>query len=66
MIKKRCFLCGHKMAENGLCSNSKCVRSVPVPGSANAQENNETVVAKTAENGSVTEDQSFYCIREKQ
>mgnify|MGYP001203698039 CR=1 FL=1 len=21
MIKKRCFLCGHKMAENGLCTN---------------------------------------------
>ena len=30
MIKKRCFLCGHKMAENGLCTNVNCIRSEPV------------------------------------
>ena len=27
MQNRRCFLCGHKMLENGLCSNSNCVRS---------------------------------------
>ena len=30
MIKKRCFLCGHKMAENGVCTNVNCIRSKPV------------------------------------
>lgn len=30
MIKKRCFLCGHKMADNGLCTNTECIRSEPV------------------------------------
>lgn len=37
MQNKRCFLCGHKMLENGLCSNSECVRSTPVPGTAVAE-----------------------------
>ena len=47
MIAKRCFLCGHKMLENGLCSNSDCVRSTPVPGTAVA---NELEAEKEAEN----------------
>lgn len=34
MQKNRCFLCGHKMAENGLCINVSCVRSQPVTGTA--------------------------------
>lgn len=37
MQNKRCFLCGRKMLENGLCSNSECVRSTPVPGTAVAE-----------------------------
>lgn len=37
MQNKRCFLCGRKMLENGLCSNSGCVRSTPVPGTAVAE-----------------------------
>lgn len=37
MLKNRCFLCGHKMAENGLCSNADCVRSTPVPGTVVAE-----------------------------
>ncbi len=37
MQNKRCFLCGHKMAENGLCTNAGCVRSTPVPGTAVAE-----------------------------
>lgn len=29
---KRCFLCGSKMDEStGLCTNSECVRSKPLP-----------------------------------
>lgn len=38
MITKRCFLCGKKMLENGLCSNSSCIRSTPVPGTRAAKE----------------------------
>lgn len=37
MLAKRCFLCGHKMLENGLCSNADCIRSTPVPGTAVAE-----------------------------
>lgn len=37
MLNNRCFLCGHKMTENGLCSNSECVRNTPVPGTAVAE-----------------------------
>lgn len=37
MQNKRCFLCGRKMAENGLCTNSECIRSTPVPGTAVAE-----------------------------
>lgn len=47
MMAKRCFLCGHKMLENGLCSNSDCVRSTPVPGNAVAE---ALVAEKEAEN----------------
>lgn len=47
MLAKRCFLCGHKMAENGLCSNSDCIRSTPVPGTAVA---NELAAEKDSEN----------------
>lgn len=37
MLAKRCFLCGHKIAENGLCTNVDCIRSTPVPGTAVAE-----------------------------
>lgn len=37
MQNKRCFLCGRKMAENGLCTNAECIRSTPVPGTAVAE-----------------------------
>jgi hypothetical protein len=47
MLAKRCFLCGHKMLENGLCSNVDCIRSTPVPGTAVA---NELEAEKEAEN----------------
>lgn len=47
MQNKRCFLCGRKMAENGLCTNSKCIRSTPVPGTAVA---NELAAEKDSEN----------------
>lgn len=47
MLSNRCFLCGHKMLENGLCSNSDCIRSTPVPGTALA---NELEAEKEAEN----------------
>lgn len=31
-MTKRCFLCGSKMDENtGLCTNTSCVRSQPLP-----------------------------------
>lgn len=38
MAQQRCFMCGRKMAENGLCSNADCVRSQPVPGTVIAAE----------------------------
>lgn len=47
MKNKRCFLCGHKMAENGLCTNSECIRSTPVPDTAVA---NALEAEKEAEN----------------
>lgn len=37
MQNKRCFLCGHKMLESGLCSNVECVRSQPVVESKNSE-----------------------------
>lgn len=37
MQNARCFLCGHKMLENGLCSNAGCVRSQAIAESKNSK-----------------------------
>lgn len=37
MQNKRCFLCGHKMAESGLCSNAGCIRSQAIAESKNSE-----------------------------
>lgn len=59
MQTKRCFLCGHKMAENGLCTNSECIRSTPVPGTAVA----ETLSAeKEAENTETQGKQRLFAV----
>lgn len=39
MANNRCFLCGHKMLESGLCSNSECVRSVAIGENKNSENN---------------------------
>lgn len=52
MRSKRCFLCGKKMLENGLCSNPDCIRSVPVAGTQIAEEMEAEKAAKVAESGS--------------
>ena len=49
MQNKRCFLCGHKMAENGLCTNSECIRSTPVPGTAVAEAKASATDSENAE-----------------
>lgn len=46
MIKKRCFLCSAKMADNGLCTNVNCVRSTPVAGSENETKPSEETPEK--------------------
>lgn len=39
-MTKRCFLCGSKMDENtGLCTNTSCVRSQPLPNPKEKTEN---------------------------
>ncbi len=39
-MTKRCFLCMHKMDENtGLCTNTSCVRSQPLPDPKEKTEN---------------------------
>lgn len=48
MIKKRCFLCSAKMADNGLCTNAGCVRSEPVAGSENETKPSEETQKKQA------------------
>ena len=47
MQNKRCFLCGHKMLSNGLCSNVDCIRNTPVPSTIVA---NESETEKETEN----------------
>lgn len=37
MQNKRCFLCGHKMAENGLCTNAECIRSQAISENENSE-----------------------------
>ena len=49
MQNKRCFLCGHKMAENGLCTNAECIRSQPVAESKNSGKDAPAVTAETQE-----------------
>lgn len=48
MIKKRCFLCGQKMAESGLCTNVNCIRSEPVTGGENETKPTEETQKKQA------------------
>lgn len=62
MLAKRCFLCGHKMLENGLCSNVDCIRSTPVPGTAVA---NELEAEKEAENTETQGEQRLFAIINK-
>lgn len=56
MQNKRCFLCGHKMLESGLCSNADCVRSQPVIENKNSENAAPSDPSKTpvtqAESGS--------------
>lgn len=49
MANNRCFLCGHKMAENGLCTNSECIRSQPVVENKNGEKEAPSATSKTAE-----------------
>lgn len=37
-MTKRCFLCGSKMDETGLCTNPDCVRSKPLAEKAEVKE----------------------------
>lgn len=48
MQNKRCFLCGHKMAENGLCTNAECIRSQSVAENQNSEKAATVAAAKTA------------------
>ena len=48
MQNKRCFLCGHKMAENGLCTNAECIRSQSVAENKNSEKEAPATAAKTA------------------
>lgn len=47
MQNKRCFLCGHKMAENGLCTNAECIRSQPVAENENSEKDALAATAET-------------------
>lgn len=49
MQNARCFLCGHKMLENGLCSNAECVRSQAIADSKNSEKEAPAGTAGTAE-----------------
>lgn len=49
MANNRCFLCGHKMLETGLCSNSECVRSQAVGENENSENNGAGQNGKTQE-----------------
>lgn len=49
MQNKRCFLCGHKMAENGLCTNVECIRSKALSEIKNSEKEAPAVAAGTAE-----------------
>ena len=47
MQNARCFLCGHKMAESGLCSNAECVRSQAITESKNSEKEATAASAET-------------------
>ena len=47
MQNARCFLCGHKMLENGLCSNAECVRSQAIAESKNSEKEATAATAET-------------------
>lgn len=47
MLNARCFLCGHKMAENGLCTNAECIRSQSVAENKNSEKDAPAVTAET-------------------
>lgn len=49
MANNRCFLCGHKMLESGLCSNSDCVRSKAVGENENGKNNGAVQNSETQE-----------------
>lgn len=49
MANNRCFLCGHKMLESGLCSNSDCVRSKAVGENENGENNGAVQNGETQE-----------------
>lgn len=49
MQNARCFLCGHKMLESGLCSNAECVRSKALSESKNSEKETPAAAAETAE-----------------
>lgn len=49
MANNRCFLCGHKMLESGLCSNSECVRSKAVGENENRENNGAVQNGETQE-----------------
>lgn len=49
MQNARCFLCGHKMLESGLCSNVECVRSKALSESKNSEKEAPSTAAETAE-----------------
>lgn len=49
MVNNRCFLCGHKMLESGLCSNSECVRSVAIGENENSENNGAVQNGETQE-----------------
>lgn len=48
-MTKRCFLCGSKMDENtGLCTNTSCVRSQPLPDPKKRQKMKRRMVKNNA------------------
>lgn len=49
MANNRCFLCGHKMLETGLCSNAECIRSKALAESKNSKKEAPAATAGTAE-----------------
>lgn len=48
MENNRCFLCGHKMLGNGLCSNAECIRSQSVAENQNNEKEAPVAAANTA------------------